>query len=155
VFGLGELGEREVGEKEVEEKYSISPVWFEERLEREKFKTWDPHVFHFFPKVRRKQREVIIFYNFTSLPLSSSWLYLNILKIANKWETKLLKVVYGCIAKNIFFRINHCKSCLKVQQIMITTNLAPATYLKHGYKIKWGYTYIHVGVEGFKSVHWG
>jgi hypothetical protein len=77
MFGLGEIREREVGEREVEEKCPISLAWFEERLEREKFKWWDPRVFYFSPKVRRKGSEVVIFCHFTFLPLFVfSWLYI-------------------------------------------------------------------------------
>jgi hypothetical protein len=64
MFGLDEIREREV-----EEKCPISLVWFEERLEREKFKWWDPHIFYFSPKVRRKRSEVVILCDFIFLPL--------------------------------------------------------------------------------------
>jgi hypothetical protein len=69
MLGLGEIREREVGEREVEEKCPISLAWFEEKLEREKFKWWDPRVFYFSPNVRRKRSEVVIFCDFTFLPL--------------------------------------------------------------------------------------
>jgi hypothetical protein len=71
VFGLSEIGEREIGKREIEKKGSISSVWFEERKDREKVKTWDPHVFHFSSQERRKSRQMVIYSNFTFLPISS------------------------------------------------------------------------------------
>jgi hypothetical protein len=73
MFGLSEIREREIGKRDVAKKGSTSSVWFEKRKDREKVKTWDPHVFHFSAQERRKSREMGIYSNFTFLPISSSW----------------------------------------------------------------------------------
>ena len=53
-----------MGEREIEEKDLISHLWFEEKHERMKFKTWDPHVFGFSTGERRKRRESDDLYGF-------------------------------------------------------------------------------------------
>jgi hypothetical protein len=73
VLGLSEISEREVVKREVEKKGSTSSAWFEEKKDREKVKTWDPHVFHFSALERRKSIEMVIYSNFTFLPISSLW----------------------------------------------------------------------------------
>jgi len=70
VFGSREIVKRELLKREKVEKVSISMVWNEEKLRRERYFSWAPHLFTIFSIQRRKELEMLMFLKIPFLSFS-------------------------------------------------------------------------------------